>query len=481
MRNLPCVSLLRPMSESCPSLLKDGDVHLYPMILGELLAQGVFSDLVLSVSPDTPGRFVDMVSSWGFDVEVGKVSLPHLRLADLARARGWDKVCCISAYSCFFDKAFLARALDAVSGGEFDFTGSEAALSNMEFCIHTPASLDFLRSVKARPLVASKPQAIARSAPDDLRPALFQDACTLSEKLLWLLTYAGDTGTMPADFIRGFYASTPRGQWFDRGAREDHVLRYFKAPAIDWADAVLRGHFQSVIPLEQLAGQLRWIERFDAELPASGDRFVELGFGDIPLISYIMSFRFREVVAFEPNKPFRFDERRVAELLSALGPLLAHRDSNASRGGPSDISVHAAYLEDLRLESASVDCCISKMVFEHVQDVEAVSRELRRILKPGGMMLHEIGLNDHTGGTSSGAHFDFLRYSRQQWTEPWRGTNLMRVNDFVDLWESMGFDVTVSRKVVASNIPTAVHASWFSYRLEDLLCQTAVIKAVKKA
>ena len=56
----------------------------------------------------------------------------------------------------------------------------------------------------------------------------------------------------------------------------------------------------------------------------------------------------------------------------------------------------------------------------------------------------------------------------------------MRINDFVSLWEDLGFQVEVLSRAVRVVRPDRVHTCWMSYKDEDLYCYEAVIKAVKR-
>ncbi|WP_035236679.1 methyltransferase domain-containing protein [Desulfobacter vibrioformis] len=480
---IPCISVVRPLSDNCLSMLKCEGEYLYPKILRELIKQNVFSQIVFSVSPDVPPRFIEIISKWGFEFDIGHDVYPHIRVAKLSKAKEWDIVCCISSYTYFFDDVFIQNQFMRVQSGEFDFAGANVALSNLEFSIINSATIDFLLSVNDQSIVPSKPQAIDRNATGRLRGTHAQHAYTKSEEFLWLMKYAGDTGSMPNQFISSFYQTHNADLWFSRQSREKYSATYFNVPGIDWLDDFVEQHFLSTIPMEKLAGQIRWFQRFENQFPASGDRYIELGFGHMPLISFLMASRFKEVIALEPFEKFEFNDQLAKSFFMQLSELFPYLSESVSSHTPSHLprfSIHNTPLHDLDLASESVDFCTSKMVFEHVLDVASLSEEIFRVLKKGGEMLHEIGMNDHTGGSSSGIHFGFLKYSRGDWTRKWTGTNLMRINDFIKLWEEIGFKVEVVRKIVSSNIPPIIDKSWFPYKVEDLLCQTAVIKAIKQ-
>jgi SAM-dependent methyltransferase len=63
------------------------------------------------------------------------------------------------------------------------------------------------------------------------------------------------------------------------------------------------------------------------------------------------------------------------------------------------------------LPSASVDAVVSHSVLEHVEDPEALFAACRRVLKPGGFMIHIVDYRDHFFKYP----FHFLQFSRTTW------------------------------------------------------------------
>ncbi len=107
--------------------------------------------------------------------------------------------------------------------------------------------------------------------------------------------------------------------------------------------------------------------------------------------------------------PYRLFEQRVSQLLGDGGqvlldagcgrtaPVLRKFQGRAARligvervaftDVPPGIETHNADLARLPLPDASVDLIMSRSVFEHLTDPDAVYREFARVLKPGGRVL----------------------------------------------------------------------------------------------
>ena len=109
-------------------------------------------------------------------------------------------------------------------------------------------------------------------------------------------------------------------------------------------------------------------------------------------------------------------------------------------------------------------------------DVESLSRELYRLMKPGSTMMHEIDFSDHSHRSS--VHFTFLKHSKSEWGQRQQDTNLWRINDYIKLWEELGFQTEILAIEKTNLNPPKIDKSWQDYSDEDLLCHTAVIRAV---
>lgn len=108
------------------------------------------------------------------------------------------------------------------------------------------------------------------------------------------------------------------------------------------------------------------------------------------------------------------------------------------------------------IPDASVDFIWSQAVLEHVRRPEFVdlARELRRIIKPGGVSTHQVDLKDHLGGALNN-----LRVGTGLWERDWFAssgfyTNRLRCEEMCALFQEAGFSVEVLKTTRWPAIPT---------------------------
>ncbi len=101
------------------------------------------------------------------------------------------------------------------------------------------------------------------------------------------------------------------------------------------------------------------------------------------------------------------------------------------------------------LPDASVDVHTSFMVFEHIppEVLSGILAEARRIVKPGGVLVHRIDYSDHFSHSDARiSPINFLRYSDGAWARiagnRYMYQNRLRHDDYVRMFESAGTAVT---------------------------------------
>ena len=159
-----------------------------------------------------------------------------------------------------------------------------------------------------------------------------------------------------------------------------------------------------------------------------------------------------------------------------LDSLERHIPTIADLAGESSATVHARLLEFRRsksldellsksnieyfapadgratgLEPNSIDLVYSNSVLEHVppEVISGLMKESFRVLKPGGLAVHNVGCNDHYAFFDKSISFiNYLQYDEREW-RLWNNSlqyqNRLRVPEFVELAVQAGFEV-ISKK-----------------------------------
>ena len=107
------------------------------------------------------------------------------------------------------------------------------------------------------------------------------------------------------------------------------------------------------------------------------------------------------------------------------------------------ISIVQNQIETLSsFQDHSVDLITSNSLLEHVHDINQALDECRRVLVPGGLMLHFIDMRDHRNFSKP---FTFLRYRKRIWehllTSSQSYTNRLRKSDYLSYFEQANFSV----------------------------------------
>jgi len=163
-------------------------------------------------------------------------------------------------------------------------------------------------------------------------------------------------------------------------------------------------------------------------------RFLEIGVGRTNSTCYEMAARFSpiSITAFEPYVRFA---PREDEFL--LGPIAARNNCSSA-----SLRERVRRVRDLTgIPSQSVDTILSSSVLEHVFDPIALFRELRRVLSPGGVMLHLVDYRDHFFKYP----YHFLQFRRATWNR-WLNPGdipVWRIYDHLEQLKASGFAVRI--------------------------------------
>ena len=136
------------------------------------------------------------------------------------------------------------------------------------------------------------------------------------------------------------------------------------------------------------------------------------------------------------------------------------------------------------LPPASIDIVFSNAVLEHVPKavIQAIMRETRRVLRPGGLAVHSVNCGDHFAYfDSSITPINYLRYSDRRWRF-WNSRilyqNRLRPSDFLDMAAAAGLTVVLEkwrpRPELLEALPSMQIASTFRGYPPEQLCATSL-------
>jgi SAM-dependent methyltransferase len=208
-----------------------------------------------------------------------------------------------------------------------------------------------------------------------------------------------------------------------------------------------------------------------ADVDLHDKRVVELGCGAANGTGYEWTARFGG--QWTGVEPFAlFDQDLDATLFTNV----CFRHPSAAREKTSRIRELAG------LDSGSVDLIVSNSVLEHVRNPQVLFQECRRVLSPGGVMLHQVDYRDHFFKYP----FHFLTFSKALWDNLLDPGDLprFRLDDHLSALRTSGFDCEVLKRETDLNALSATMpflAPEFSSRDRDMLSTTTAALACWKA
>ena len=117
-----------------------------------------------------------------------------------------------------------------------------------------------------------------------------------------------------------------------------------------------------------------------------------------------------------------------------------------------------------KLPDSSIDIVYSNSVLEHVSPdvLPGLMREMRRVLRPAGVMVHCVACNDHYANFDRKiSYVNFLRYSSKEWRR-WNNSlqyqNRLRSSDFLRVAENSGFRLIAVKRYVRHGVKAALQS-----------------------
>ena len=138
-----------------------------------------------------------------------------------------------------------------------------------------------------------------------------------------------------------------------------------------------------------------------------------------------------------------------------------------------------------RVPAGSVDLMCSFAVLEHLRDLNRAFAAMARLLKPGGWMIHQVDLRDHTDFDRPLAFLTFSEWLWRAWRWNLSYMNRVRWGAYPPLLEANGLRLVdwrpthrLSAEDLSSSVPRL--ARRFRRLSEDDLCTLGVVFAAQK-
>jgi SAM-dependent methyltransferase len=224
-----------------------------------------------------------------------------------------------------------------------------------------------------------------------------------------------------------------------------------------------------------------------------GQQLLELGTGWVHWFAlYLRLFVNAEIGLFDVWDNRQFQALRAAFTRLAQTPAMARAAPPARANLETLLS--AASFEELyaklglnytvrpdgslaQYADASRDCIFSFHVLEHVprESVPRLCGDMYRVLKPGGYLIHQIGIDDHLAHYDAAcSHKQYLAFSDRTWKRYFENVvqyiNRLQASDWLRLLGQAGFELRERSEETADISRLNVDPLYQGYSREDLAC-----------
>ena len=130
------------------------------------------------------------------------------------------------------------------------------------------------------------------------------------------------------------------------------------------------------------------------------------------------------------------DKERNRELLSNYADYLDTKNDNVMPRPEFITLLHGDIREEsIQSQISEVDYVLSTSVYEHLDDVDGITRALAKLTSPQGVQLHFVDLRDHYFKYP----FEMLTYSKNTWTNflnPTSNLNRFRLTSYREVFDA---------------------------------------------
>lgn len=466
---LTAIICCRPMSEQDIFLTHIREKSLFLACANFFLKQKRVDRMVLALPREVPKSIVSRLRRDGFEVLIGGREMPQQRILRAMEQLNLSEALVLNGYSFLVDTDII----DLLVKHRTEGYNLLAYVSKSPFSYAALISLEACREIAvadASPLPPNRLHCYQRRPGSLIKSRILRAKAKFSplDDCFWLLALNvlhGGSDTLLALMLDKVRQDTPPLQALSN-VLSDHDINI---PALikKYGSKSVHHYFKYRREVEYT-----WLKQLTG-IKNQNRTFMEIGYGCSPYPSRLFSRHFDRGLCFDPyestNSPLFLNQLSIAkELDKKLKPYLTLRGHP-----PCKIQYSQCSLHELNLPPASVDFCYSSSVMEHVQDLEAMAIELKRIMRPGSIMLHAVDFTAHSERSDDDI-YPFYSHAKDWWfaNKPWC-INLLRVPDVSDVFTRAGFNVKVLQRNVDSRVPAELHSDWQSYSPEVLICAGA--------
>lgn len=411
------------------------------------------------------------IEALGLEVVTSPAGRPIARVMDFMEKDGGETIVVGTSYTHLLSAAGLSEAVEAVSGGAYDYAYDDTCelgffLVMNKQCIRDLASMPHNQIFTWPTLLADKRKGLNTGLENPNR-ALVR---------FLLGTGAFKHGLLPIRVDAADFDAS--GQVAD--FLHDTLVRLFGTKTMQRLNEATDGFSEDDL-FKQILRQINFFGTMLPHIPENTGRFLEIGFGRYPILSALFTNVFEQGTANELMDLAPEDLNKSLRLMEALSQALGEYENvpltvtASAHKTMQRLQLYAERLETLSKAPESYDFCFSKVVFEHVDNLEELSHCLFGLLRPGGTMAHWIDFNDAT----TRLDFAHLEYSKDEARKLSHSTNNLLLPDVVNCWTEVGFQVEVAEKRIVKRPGLRIHPDWAGYDEDDLFCHAALITAVK--